>query len=95
MGSVWLARESSSVAGPGFSNACFWESSVARTLLARIDFQLGTNEAHLTADIVLWQVFVHLPRLAEQYGASFAGWEGGQRAVITEDVLFLCTHMKA
>ncbi|GAB1615982.1 hypothetical protein PSN_1719 [Pseudomonas sp. NGC7] len=40
-------------------------------------------------------MFVHLPRLAEQYGASFAGWEGGQRAVITEDVLFLCTHMKA
>jgi len=82
------------VAGPGFSNACFWESSVARTLLARIDFQLGTNEAHLTADKLLWQVLVHLPWLAEQYGASFAGWEGGQRAVMAEDLLFLCSQMK-
>ena len=93
MGSVWLAKESSS--GPVLVSAGFAVGgAILQGRLRPIDFQLGTNEAHLTADKLLWQVFVHLPRLAEQYGASFAGWEGGQRAVMAEDLLFLCSQMK-
>lgn len=42
-------------AGPCFSRDALGGSESARTLAARIDFQLGTNEGHLTGSEDVWQ----------------------------------------
>jgi hypothetical protein len=94
LGSVWLAKESSS--GPVLVSAGFAVGgAILQGRLRPIDFQLGTNEAHLTENRTVWQMFLQGCRLAEQYGASFAGWEEGQMAGIAVDVLILCTRMRA
>ena len=64
-------------AGPGFSSNALGGSRSARTHLARIDFQLGTNEAHLTGTLQALQALSRFFRRAAQYGVSLALWEEG------------------
>lgn len=58
--------------------------------MAGIDFQLGTNGAHLSADAGIWQALSLVLRGAEHYGVNHHGCEGGERSGNRHDVLIQC-----
>ncbi|MNP49640.1 hypothetical protein D3C76_1438390 [compost metagenome] len=77
LSSLRLASESSN--GPILLSAVHsWVEWVCKDIVARIDFQLGTNEAHLTVNAGAWQA-LRLFRLAAQYGAYLQHCEEGAK----------------
>ena len=94
LNSAGLASESSK--GPVLLSAVplLGVSGSARTLGARIDFQLGTNEVHLTENAAAWQALHVRSGEPSSMARIFPAGKRGKMASIRADVPISCTRMR-